>query len=76
MSWRVVKEFADATDHYYVYRAGDSFPRDGKVVDEKRITELATEANRQKVPLIKEEIDERKVDRAEKPKKAKAKQKE
>ena len=76
MSWRVIKEFADKTDQYHVYKAGDLFPRDGKQVDEKRVNELASAKNALKTPLIKEEHDERKAEEAEKPKKTKAKQKE
>ena len=76
MSWRVIKEFADKTDQYHVYKAGDLFPRDGKQVDEKRVNELASAKNALKTPLIKEERDERKAEEAEKPKKTKAKQKE
>lgn len=71
MSWRVIKEFADKTDNYHVYKAGDLFPRDGKQVDEVRLKELSTQYNAQKTPLIKE-ADERKAtaeESAEKPKK-------
>lgn len=70
MSCRVVKEFADSQDRYYVYQAGDLFPRDGKQVDEKRIRELKEKS------FIEEVTDERKAEEAEKPKKTKAKQKE
>lgn len=61
MSWSVVKDFADATDRYYVYRAGDTFPRVGKQVSEKRLAELSSDTNRCGVPLIKEDADERKT---------------
>lgn len=69
MSCRVVKEFADSQDRYYVYQAGDTFPRDGKLVDESRIGELKEKA------FIEEVVVERKTET--KPKKsAKSKSKE
>lgn len=58
MSWLVIREFADKTDNYHVYKAGDSFPRDGKQVSTKRTSELSTNSNAQGVPLIKEVLDE------------------
>jgi len=67
--YRASREFADSQDRYYVYQAGDSFPRDGKLVDERRIKELVEKK------FIEEVVDERKIEN--KPKKsAKAKSKE
>ena len=78
MSWVVVKQFADAKDNHHVYHAGDSFPRIGKQVDEKRLIELSTDANALKTPLIAvvEEKVEVKVEETKPKKTAKAKSKE
>ena len=61
MSYRAVKDFADARDSYYVYKAGDSFPRKGVAVSPKRIEELVGTSNRLGVPLI-EEVREKEVE--------------
>lgn len=67
--YRASREFADSQDRYYVYQAGDLFPRDGKLVDEKRIEGLIEKK------FIEEVVNERKIE--DKPKKsAKAKSKE
>lgn len=50
--YKVVKFFTDAQDNGYAYNVGDTYPRDGKVVDESRIKSLLTSANRQKTPMI------------------------
>ena len=70
MSWIVVKEFADKTDSYYVYKAGETFPRHGKHVSAERISELSSGENAIKTPFIKEEKkQEGKSEETEKPKK-------
>lgn len=67
--YRAVRKFADSQDKYYVYQAGDTFPRDGKLVDDGRISELKEKA------FIEEVVVERKTET--KPKKlAKSKSKE
>lgn len=53
--FRVIKDFADAKDGYYIYRAGDVFPRSGKKESVDRIRELMTSANATNSPLIVEE---------------------
>lgn len=55
MSYRVLSEFADSQDGYHIYKAGDKFPRDGKLVSGFRIAELATDRNAIGKPLIQEE---------------------
>ncbi len=58
--YRVIKEFADLTDYkkikegkiYYEYSVGDTYPRQGKKVDEKRIKELLGAENARGEPLI------------------------
>jgi len=60
MSYRVVVDFADRTDSYHVYHAGDLFPRIGKQVDKKRIGELSGKNNAINKPIIEEVVDEKK----------------
>lgn len=55
MMYRVMVQFADFQDGYYVYNAGDSFPRDGHTVSADRIRELSTEENKLGIPLIEME---------------------
>lgn len=50
--YRVLKDFSDKTDRNHIYHAGDSFPRNGVDVDESRIKELSTSANKVREPLI------------------------
>ena len=58
--YRVIKEFADLTDYkkinegkiYQEYSVGDTYPRQGKKVDEKRIKELLGAENARGEPLI------------------------
>ena len=57
-------------DNNFAYQVGDEYPRKGMSVLPSRIRELATDKNRQGVPLI-EEITEK----AEEPKKKKSAEK-
>lgn len=58
--YRVIKEFADLTDYkkikegeiYHKYSVGDTYPRQGKKVDEKRIKEILGAENARGEPLI------------------------
>lgn len=45
-------DFIDLKDDEYLYRAGESYPRTGLKPTKKRLTELATKANRMGYPLI------------------------
>lgn len=65
--YRVISTFRDIQDKMYLYRVGDTFPRDGKTVTAERIAALASGANKAKRPLIEEIIEETK----EQPKPAK-----
>ena len=56
----MIKNFADLTDYkkikegeiYHEYSVGDTYPRQGKKVDEKRIKELLGAENARGEPLI------------------------
>ena len=50
--YRVIKAFTDLHDGDYPYNVGDSFPRAGIKVTEKRLEELSGESNKQGTPLI------------------------
>ena len=65
--YKVIKHFTDMQDNNFAYNVGDEFPRKGMSVLPSRIKELASDKNRQGVPLI-EEIP----DIEEKPKKKKS----
>ena len=56
--YKVIKYFTDLQDNNYAYYVGDTFPRNGVDVDERRIAELSSDKNLQGVPLI-EEIKEK-----------------
>ena len=64
--YKVIKHFTDMQDNNFAYQVGDEYPRKGMSVLPSRIRELATDKNRQGVPLI-EEIPE-KVDEPKKKK--------
>lgn len=50
--YRVTKFFTDLHDNGHPYNVGDAFPRDGVSVTENRLKELASDRNKQGVPLI------------------------
>lgn len=52
--YKVIRFFTDLQDGKHAYKVGDIYPREGVEVSAKRIAQLATAANRQGVPLIKE----------------------
>ena len=56
--YRVIKHFVDLQDNNHKYDVGDTYPRKGLNVLQSRINELASNKNRQGVPLI-EEIPEK-----------------
>ena len=66
--YRVIKAFTDMQDGNFAYQVGNEYPRKGMSVLQSRINELASNKNRQGVPLI-EEIPEK----AEEPKTEKKK---
>lgn len=55
--YKVVCNFKDLQDGGFYYKVGDEYPRSGKKVSKKRLNELATDANRRKMPMI-EEVEE------------------
>ena len=52
--YKVTKYFTDMQDNNFAYNVGDEYPRKGMSVLPSRIRELATDKNRQGVPLIEE----------------------
>lgn len=52
--YKVIKHFTDMQDGNFAYNVGDEFPRKGMSVLPSRIKELASDKNRQGVPLIEE----------------------
>ena len=52
--YKVIKHFTDMQDNNFAYNVGDEYPRKGMSVLPSRIRELATDKNRQGVPLIEE----------------------
>jgi hypothetical protein len=52
--YRVIKHFTDMQDNNFAYQVGDEYPRKGMSVLPSRIKELASNKNRQGVPLIEE----------------------
>ena len=54
MKYEVIKYFTDLQDNDYMYREGDTYPREGLTPTAERIVELSTNRNLQGVPLIKE----------------------
>lgn len=52
MAYKVVRFFYDLQDADYQYNVGDSFPRKGKTVSDKRIEFLASNKNRLGTPVI------------------------
>ena len=50
--YKVIKFFVDIQDNNQPYNVGDTFPRKGFEVSEERLAELASDKNRQGVPLI------------------------
>lgn len=55
--YKVIKAFTDLHDDDYPYSVGDTFPRLGIKVTEKRLKELSGSGNKQGVPLIAETED-------------------
>lgn len=52
--YRVIKSFVDLQDNDHLYAEGDTYPRAGLIVTDKRISELSGIRNRQHTPLIVE----------------------
>lgn len=52
MIYKVIEYFTDLQDNNHPYNVGDIFPRKGVEVTAERIAELASNKNRQGMPLI------------------------
>ncbi len=52
--YKVIKHFTDMQDNNFAYNVGEEYPRKGLSVLPSRIRELASDKNRQGVPLIEE----------------------
>lgn len=50
--YKVIKFFVDLQDNNQPYNIGDTYPRKGLNVSEERLAELASDKNKQGVPLI------------------------
>lgn len=57
MSYKVIHYFTDLQDFNHPYKVGDTFPRLGLKVSDKRLDELASGKNKQGKPLI-EKVEE------------------
>lgn len=64
MPYKVIKRFMDLEDDNFIYEEGWDFPRANHFVNEARIKELASDDNRQGIPLI-EKVGEVKQEIAE-----------
>ena len=67
MAYRAKVTFADLQDGKRLYHEGETFPRDGLTVSEKRLASLAGSDNRMGYPLIEYIHDEPADDADEKP---------
>jgi hypothetical protein len=57
--YRVIKYFTDLQDNDFAYDVNDEYPRKGLIVSPSRIRELASDKNRQGVPLIEEKPEKK-----------------
>lgn len=57
--YKVIKYFTDLQDNRHPYNVGDTFPRDGMKVTEKRLNELSSNKNKRGVALIEYEGEEK-----------------
>ena len=64
--YKVIKSFTDLQDNNYAYSVGDTFPRNGVEVGDRRIAELSSDKNLQGVPLIEEVAEKPKRTRKKK----------
>ena len=55
--YKVIHYFTDLQDNNHEYNVGDTFPRIGLEVSEKRLAELAGSDNEQYTPLIEKVED-------------------
>lgn len=63
--YKAISYFKDMKDNMHSYNPGDTFPRDGLTVSEKRLEELSTNKNRRGKPvieLVEEPVEEEQVE--------------
>lgn len=65
MGYKVIAYFTDLQDFNHAYNVGDTFPRAGLTVTQKRLDELSGSNNRQHKPLIQEVRDDVKYTKSE-----------
>ena len=58
--YKVLAYFTDLQDNNHPYNEGDTFPRLGLSVDEKRLKELSTTNNRRNIQLIEKIAEKQK----------------
>lgn len=58
--YTVIKRFNDLQDNNYAYNVGDTFPREGAQISEKRIDELSSNKNKRGTALIVKKKPKRK----------------
>ena len=56
--YRALVDFVDRNDSFYLYKAGDEYPRKGTEVDKDRVSALSTKNNIVGKPLIVKVDDE------------------
>ncbi|WP_426429071.1 Rho termination factor N-terminal domain-containing protein [Staphylococcus equorum] len=63
MIFKAIRAFKDLQDSNRIYNVGDVFPREGKEVSRERLTDLSTDNNLQKQPVIEgiEDVSERPI---------------
>jgi hypothetical protein len=60
MDYRVIDNFCDLQDDDYYYGVGDTFPRPGNDVSDKRVKELSGTSNAAGKPLIEKVTTDKK----------------
>lgn len=60
MAYKVIRFFYDMQDAEHLYKVGDSYPREGVAVSDKRVAELLSNKNRLRQPVIAEVKTKRK----------------
>ena len=63
--YKVVNLFTDLQDNGYAYHVGDTFPHDGMIVSEKRLSELSSTKNRRGIVLIEKIAESDSVESAD-----------
>jgi hypothetical protein len=60
--YKVIESFTDIQDRNYPYSEGDTYPRNGVNVTDKRLAELSSGHNRRHKALIKKVDEPKKVE--------------